>query len=61
MRSVKYTFWQDGDFFLGFSDEYPDYWTQGYKKEELREQSEGFSCRYRIGRCSLRSELKEKS
>jgi predicted RNase H-like HicB family nuclease len=37
MRNVKYTFWQDGEFFLGYLNEYPDYWTQGYSKDELRE------------------------
>ena len=37
MRNVKYTFWQDGDFFLGYLNEYPDYSTQGYSKEELLE------------------------
>jgi len=37
VRSVKYTFWRDGEFFLGYLNEYPDYWTQGYSKEELLE------------------------
>ncbi len=37
MRTVKYTFWQDGDFYLGFLNEYPDYWTQGTSKEDLLE------------------------
>jgi len=37
MRTVKYTFWQDGDFYLGFLNEYPDYWTQGISKEDLLE------------------------
>jgi predicted RNase H-like HicB family nuclease len=37
MRNVKYTFWQDGEVFLGYLNEYPDYWTQGYSKEELME------------------------
>jgi hypothetical protein len=37
MRTVKYTFWQDGDFYLGFLNEYPDYWTQGIFKEDLLE------------------------
>lgn len=37
MRTVKYTFWQDGDFFIGYLNEYPDYWTQGYSKDELME------------------------
>lgn len=37
MRNVKYTFWQDDEFFLGYLNEYPDYWSQGYSKEELME------------------------
>ena len=37
MKNVQYTFWQDGDFFLGFLNDYPDYETQGYSKEELLE------------------------
>jgi len=37
MRNVKYTVWQDGEFFLGYLNEYPDYWTQGYSKDELKE------------------------
>jgi predicted RNase H-like HicB family nuclease len=35
MRNVKYTFWQDGEFFLGYLNDYPDYWTQGTSKEDL--------------------------
>lgn len=37
MRTLKYTFWEDGEFLLGFLNDYPDYWTQGYSKEELLE------------------------
>lgn len=37
MRNVKYTFWQEGEFFLGYLNEYPDYSTQGYSKDELME------------------------
>lgn len=37
MRAVKYTSWQDGEFFLGFLNDYPDYMTQGMDKEELAE------------------------
>jgi predicted RNase H-like HicB family nuclease len=37
MRTLKYTFWQDGEFFLGHLNEYPDYQTQAYSKEELLE------------------------
>ena len=35
MRTIKYTFWQDGEFFIGFLNDYPDYETQGYSKTEL--------------------------
>lgn len=35
MRSIKFTSWQDGDFYIGFLNEYPDYLTQGATKEEL--------------------------
>ena len=37
MRTVKFTSWQDGEFFIGFLNEYPDYQTQGKHKEELAE------------------------
>ena len=37
MRVLKYTFWQDGKFFVGFLNNYPDYETQGLSKEELLE------------------------
>ena len=35
MRTTKYTFWQDGKFFIGFLNDYSDYETQGFSKEEL--------------------------
>lgn len=37
MRKVKYTFWKDEDFFIGYLNDYPDYQTQGRLKEELIE------------------------
>ena len=37
MKTVKFTSWQDSDFFIGFLNEYPDYQTQGLSKEELAE------------------------
>ena len=32
---MKYTIWRDGEFFIGFWNEYPNYQTQGFSKEEL--------------------------
>ena len=37
MTKVKYTFWKDGEFFIGFLNDYPDYETQAFSKEELLE------------------------
>jgi len=37
MRRLEYTYWQDGEFFLGYLNEYPDCETQAYSKEELIE------------------------
>lgn len=37
MTTVEFTYWYDGDAFLGFLNDYPDYWTQGETKQELIE------------------------
>ena len=34
---AKYVYWQDDDMWLGYLQEYPDYWTQGETEEELKE------------------------
>jgi hypothetical protein len=31
-----YVYWQDEEMWLGYLEEYPDYWTQGENEEELR-------------------------
>jgi len=37
MTSIKYIFWQDEGMWLGYLEDYPDYWTQGVSKKELEE------------------------
>jgi predicted RNase H-like HicB family nuclease len=37
MHSVKYVHWQEGDWWLGYLEEYPDYWTQGDTLQDLVE------------------------
>ncbi|MBD2676986.1 MULTISPECIES: type II toxin-antitoxin system HicB family antitoxin [Nostoc] len=37
MIKKKYIYWQDDDMWLGYLEEYPDYWTQGETEDELRE------------------------
>jgi hypothetical protein len=34
---LQYTYWQDGAFFVGFLDDYPDDSTQGVSLSELEE------------------------
>ena len=38
MRTLEYSFWQDGEFFIGHLNDFPDYETQGVSKAELVEQ-----------------------
>ena len=37
MKTTKYVYWQDGDMWLGYIEEFPDYMTQGQTLEELQE------------------------
>jgi hypothetical protein len=37
MSTVKYVYWQDGEFWMGYLQDYPDYWTQGETLQDLRE------------------------
>ena len=37
MTSVRYVYWQDGDMWLGYVQDYPDYMTQGESLEDLQE------------------------
>ena len=35
MKTLKFTYWKDDNYYLGFLNDYPDYQTQGMSKEEL--------------------------
>ena len=37
MQKVRFISWQDGDMWLGYLEDYPDYWTQGESEEDLKE------------------------
>jgi hypothetical protein len=37
MQSVKFVYWQEGDAWLGYLQDYPDYWTQGETLDDLME------------------------
>ncbi len=36
MEATKYIYWQDKNQWLGYLQDYPDYWTQGVSLEELQ-------------------------
>ena len=37
MKTIGFTYWQDGKDWLGYLDEFPEYATQGHSFEDLRE------------------------
>jgi predicted RNase H-like HicB family nuclease len=49
MKTLKYVYWQDGEMWLGYLEEYPDYWTQGNTIEELEENLRDISLELTTG------------
>jgi predicted RNase H-like HicB family nuclease len=37
MKNIRYIYWQDGDMWLGYLEDFPDYHTQGTSLEDLQE------------------------
>ncbi len=37
MKGLRYVYWQDGQFWLGYLEDYPDYMTQGESLQDLQE------------------------
>uniref|UniRef100_A0A7C2JWI3 Type II toxin-antitoxin system HicB family antitoxin n=1 Tax=Schlesneria paludicola TaxID=360056 RepID=A0A7C2JWI3_9PLAN len=37
MQTIKYVYWQEEDAWLGYLQDYPDYWTQGETFDDLIE------------------------
>jgi hypothetical protein len=37
MQSAKIILWQEDDAWLGYFQDYPDYWTQGESEDDLKE------------------------
>jgi predicted RNase H-like HicB family nuclease len=37
MTKTRYKYWQEDDAWLGYLEEFPDYWTQGGSLRELKE------------------------
>jgi predicted RNase H-like HicB family nuclease len=41
MKTARYVHWQDGEMWLGYLEEFPDYLTQGESLAELKENLRG--------------------
>ncbi|MFT5130026.1 MAG: putative RNase H-like HicB family nuclease [Rhodothermales bacterium] len=37
MKTIRYVHWEDDGAWLGYIEEYPDYWTQGESLKDLEE------------------------
>lgn len=37
MQTVKFVYWEEDGAWLGYLQDYPDYWTQGETLDDLRE------------------------
>jgi predicted RNase H-like HicB family nuclease len=37
MNTLRYTYWQDEEMWLGYLEDFPDYWTQGESRQDLEE------------------------
>lgn len=35
--TISYTYWKDGDYYIGYLNQYPDYETEGFTLDELKE------------------------
>src|SRR5437870_3252859 len=33
--AIRYLYWQDDDFWIGYLEAFPDYWTQGTSRDDL--------------------------
>jgi predicted RNase H-like HicB family nuclease len=37
MKTLRFIHWQEDDAWLGYVEDYPDYWTQGSTLDDLKE------------------------
>jgi hypothetical protein len=44
MQVVKFVYWEAEGAWLGYLQDYPDYWTQGESLEDLKEHLKDFYC-----------------
>ncbi len=59
MKKIKFTFWQDGEFFIGYLNEYPEYETQGLSKDELIENLKDLLTEFESGEIPFIKKVEE--
>jgi predicted RNase H-like HicB family nuclease len=37
VKKIKFVCWQEGTVWIGYLEDYPDYWTQGQSLDDLKE------------------------
>jgi predicted RNase H-like HicB family nuclease len=37
MNTIKFVYWEDDGWYLGYLQDYPDYWTQGETLDDLKD------------------------
>ncbi|MDI7276391.1 MAG: type II toxin-antitoxin system HicB family antitoxin [Anaerolineae bacterium] len=37
MQTVRYVYWEEDGWWIGYLQEYPDYWTQGETLDDLKD------------------------
>jgi predicted RNase H-like HicB family nuclease len=47
MEKTRFIYWQDGNWWLGYLEEYPDYMTQGETLEELKKNLQDLTLQYK--------------
>ena len=50
MATTEYVYWNNQDHWLGYLQDYPDYWTQGESLEDLRVHLRDLECDLRLFR-----------
>ena len=50
MSTARYIYWKDGNQWLGYFEEYPDYLTQGESLEDLQETLTDLHCELTDGK-----------
>ena len=49
MHTARFVYWQDDDAWIGYLEDYPDYWTQGETLDDLKDHLKDLYCDFISG------------